>query len=223
MLIKVGSIVESDVAENDHLVPSVLYVVSDRWAEDAVYVVTADTVARAAEVAAQPGLPETFGELRRAGDIDELEKRISRFADVGEYVAAIERSAGRQRSSDQLEARLAALVDVEFEGADSDSGEYLPSDEDRTANDEEWALDQPASRFWSVLQWATRSDVPDDLFRQFCEERDQGRPGGDFLGYGVRDGLLDAWVAALEQRGHRVVRDAAALLARFQSPAYDEY
>lgn len=214
---------KSDVAENDHSVPSVLYVVSDRWAEDAVYLVTADTVARAAEVAAQPGPPATFGELRRADDIDELEKRISQFADVDEYVAAIERSAGRQRSSDQLEARLAALVDVEFEGADSDSAGYLPSDAARTLDDEEWAFDQPASRFWRILQSATRSDVPDDLFRQFCEERDQGRPGGDFLGYGVRDGLLDALVAALEQRGHRVVRDAAALLAPFQSPAYDQY
>jgi len=215
--------VKTDVAENDHPVPSVLYVVTDRWAEDAVYLVTADSVARAAEVAAQLGTPATFGELRRADNLDELERRISQFAEIDEYVAAIERSAGRQRSSDQLEERLAALVDVDFEGAESDDLGYLPGDAASTLDDEEWALDQPASRFWNVLQSATRSDVPDDLFRQFCEARDSGRPGGDFLGYGVRDGLLDALVAALEQRGYRVVRDAAALLAPYLSPAYDEY
>ena len=106
----------TDVAENDRSEPGVLYVVADRWAEDAIYLVTAETVARAAEAAARPGVPETFGELRRADDLDELERRISQFADIDAYVAAIERVAGRQPASDRLEERLAALVDVEFGG-----------------------------------------------------------------------------------------------------------
>ena len=213
----------TDVAGNDRSEPGVLYVVVDRWAEDGVYLVTAETVARAAEAAAQPGLPETFGELRRAGDLDELETRISQFADLDAYVAAIERAAGRPPASDRLEERLAALVDVEFEGDESDPAGTMPSDAHETLDSEEWALDRPASRFWHVLAWATRSDVPRDLFRQFCEERDQGRPGGDFLGYGVRNGALDALIAALEQRGYTVVRDATAILAPHESPAYDEY
>lgn len=183
-------------------VEQVLYVVGGYVGS---HIVSARTLAAAR--AAQEEADATpyyldFGELRRSGDLEMLADELERHdLSLLDYVAAIERSAGRAAAVTELGDRLAALGDVSFAG-DDDSG--APSDSDRLRSESD--LDEEVEdHFGHVLETSMSGDVPADLFDEFCV-----RQSPMFVDYEisyVEDERLDAMIAALEARGYTVIRD----------------
>src|SRR4051794_32623232 len=106
---------------------------------DVVYVVDAATLA-AAEAADSAPYLETFGELRRAGEIADLEERLDNQYSVSleAYVSTIETFAGRQPAGADLATRLTALSYVEFAGTEV-GDEWCPGD--HTQFRTEWELE----------------------------------------------------------------------------------
>lgn len=183
--------------------------------EPVAHVVSSETIAAATAADAAPVLVD-FGYLRRMGGVDELADRLAGFgeASVEEYVTAIERSAGRAPTSEDLAERLAAVADVSFDGLDADGfdpegGRYLPADDDdfRTS----WEIEEaPAEEYrgYELIATAMSNDIPPDVFEEFAESRYGDSPV--FSGH-IDDSVpaeqLDALIAVLETRGYTVIRE----------------
>jgi len=204
--------VDVGLARNDG---KVLYV---RWSpfDNIAHIVSAATIAEADATDAQPVLVD-FGDLRRSGDLATLGERLERhgYGTLADYVAAIERSEGVQPAGYDLGTRLAALNEVHFEGLDgtepglASEDCYLPADDVGFLT--EWEAEEaPAGEFrgYAVIARAMSSDIPSDLFEEFCASSYGGSPGFD----GHIDGHVDAarlpaLIAALEARGYTVVTE----------------
>ena len=204
--------VDGGPARNDG---NVLYV---RWSpfDNIAHVVSAATIAEADAADEQPVLVD-FGDLRRSGDLGTLGERLERhgYGTLADYVAAIERSEGLQPSVDDLGPRLAALNEVHFEGLDGTEpgldGEdcYLPADDEGFLT--EWeAEEEPAEEFrgYVVIAHAMSSDIPSDLFEEFCGSSYGGSPAFDgHIDDHVDAVRLPALIIALEARGYTVVTE----------------
>ena len=204
--------IDVSLARNDG---KVLYV---RWSpfDNFAHIVSAATIAEADAADEQPVLVD-FGDLRRSGDLDTLGERLEQhgYGTLADYVAAIERSEGVQSSGADLGARLAALNEVDFEGLDGTEpgldGEdcYLPADDVGFLN--EWEAEEaPAEEFrgYVVIARAMSSDIPSDLFEEFCASLHGGSPGFDGHVNDHVDAVgLPALIAALEARGYTVVTE----------------
>ena len=178
-----------------------------RWSpfDDVAHLVSPATINDAGAADDAPYLTD-FGDLRRSGDIDELQNRLDRHCDgaVEDYVAAIERSAGRTPAADDLAARLEALDDVDFEGDDempSDATDFRPEWEIEEAPAEEW-------RGYNVIAKAMSDDVPEDIFNEFAVDSYGDSPvfSGRIDSHVDAD-RLEAMIAALEARGYVIIRD----------------
>ena len=204
--------IDVSLARNDG---KVLYV---RWSpfDNIAHIVSAATIAEADAADEQPVLVD-FGDLRRSGDLDTLGERLEQhgYGTLADYVAAIERSEGVQSSGADLGARLPALNEVDFEGLDGTEpgldGEdcYLPADDVGFLN--EWEAEEaPAEEFrgYVVIARAMSSDIPSDLFEEFCASLHGGSPGFDGHVNDHVDAVgLPALIAALEARGYTVVTE----------------
>ena len=192
----------------------VLHLVWSDW-ENVPYLVSPENLA-AAERATADDAPRphmNFGEVRRGGDIDELEDLLSWHGDASleQYIAGIERAAGRPPGSGDLFMRLRALDDFDFAGEDeaTDDYDYLPSD-DVDLGEEQIALDEPEVRFWDVLAGATARDLPSDLAAGYCTDQyatDSPGSSGAFINSSVDEDRLAELVAELEARGYTVLAD----------------
>lgn len=70
---------------------------------------------RAAHDAPHP--PMNIGDVRRSGDLVQLEDLLGSYeASLEQYAAAIEAAVGRSAGGGDIEARLAALDDIDFTG-----------------------------------------------------------------------------------------------------------
>ncbi len=112
----------------------ILHLIWSDW-DNVPYLVSPETLA-AAERATADDAPRphmNFGDVRRGGDIDELEDLLSWHGDASlePYIAGIERAAGRPPGSGALWTRLKALDDFVFAGEDeaTDDYDYLPGDD----------------------------------------------------------------------------------------------
>lgn len=193
----------------------VLYV---RWSpfDNIAHIVSAATIAEADAADEQPVLVD-FGDLRRSGDLGTLGERLEQhgYGTTADYVAAIERSEGLQPAVADLGPRLAALNEVYFEGLDGTEpgldGEdcYLPADDKPFLT--EWeAEEEPAEEFrgYVVIAHAMSSDIPSDLFEEFCGSSYGGSPGFDgHIDDHVDAVKLPALIIALEARGYTVVTE----------------
>lgn len=192
----------------------VLHLIWSEW-DNVPYLVNPETLAAAQRAAADdaPRPPMNFGDVRRSGDMDELEELLSGYgyASPEQYVTGIERAAGRPPGSGDLSTRLQALNDVVFEGDDTatDDYDYLPGD-DVDFREEQIAWDEPAVRYWDALASATARDLPSDLATEYCTDRyATGSPGssGSFIDSSVDEDRLAELVAELEARGYAIIRD----------------
>ena len=117
----------------------VLHLIWSDW-ENVPYLVSPENLA-AAERATADDAPRphmNFGEVRRGGDIDELEDLLSWHGDASleQYIAGIERAAGRPPGSGDLFMRLRALDDFDFAGEDEATGDDVDFREEQIAWDE---------------------------------------------------------------------------------------
>jgi hypothetical protein len=190
----------------------VLYV---QWSpfDTVAHVVSGATIALAAAADDAPVLFD-FGDLRRSGDLDELENQLDQLccATAEEYVAAIERSAGREPASRDMMERLAALDDVVFDGVPeeecdpSEGCDFLPADDTELLVPD----DTPAPEFrsYDIIAKAMSGDIPSDIFEEFCQSTSGNSPA--FSGH-IDDRVdaerLPALVAALQARGYTVIED----------------
>lgn len=156
----------------------------------------------------------TFGDVRRSGDLDLLRDILDQHggASLEAYVSAIEASAGRRVSADDLTVRLGLLRDVDFDGDDrpTDDYEFLPGD-DVDFREDQVAWDEPEVRYWDVIVRASRHDLPADLAERYCSDRQAtGSPGssGAYIGSWVDEDRLGEVIAELEHRGFTVVNDS---------------
>ena len=192
----------------------ILHLIWSDW-DNVPYLVSPETLA-AAERATADDAPRphmNFGDVRRGGDIDELEDLLSWHGDASleQYIAGIERAAGRPPGSGALWTRLKALDDFVFEGDDTatDDYDYLPGD-DFDFREEQIPWDEPQVRFWDVLAGATARDLPSDLAAEYCTDQyATGSPGssGAFINSSVDEDRLAELVAELEARGYTVRAD----------------
>jgi hypothetical protein len=191
----------------------VLHLIWSEW-HNVPYLVSPESLAAAQRATADdaPRPPMNFGDVRFAGDIDTLEDLLSAYgASAEQYVAAIERAAGRPPGNGELSTRLQALDDVVFAGDDTatDDYDYLPGD-DHDFREEQIAWDEPAVRYWNALAGATARDLPSDLATEYCTDRyATGSPGssGSFIDSSADPDRLAELVAELEARGYTVIRD----------------
>jgi len=195
--------------KSDEADDKVLYVWRDPFDGGVVHLVNANTIALAREA---DDAPVDFGGLRLLGDLDELGDLLCRFGvTLDEYVVGIEESAGRRPASGDLATRLAALNDVDFEGVES--GEFDPDDEDRFLPEDDkilsdWNEDAPDDEYrgYVVISQAMSSDIPSDIFEEFCSKTYGGSPAYDgHIDDRVLDDKLPALIAALEARGYTVI------------------
>lgn len=193
----------------------VLHLIWSAWDADVPYLVSSESLAAAQSATAEdaPRPPMNFGDVRRSGDIDELERVLSGWcgASPEQYVEAIERAAGRRPDSQDLVMRLHAVSDYAFEGERTATDEYecLPGD-DEDFREEQIAWDEPEVRYWSVIAGATADDLPSDLAAEHCVDRyATGSPGssGSFIDSSVDPDRLNELIAELEVRGYAVLRD----------------
>jgi hypothetical protein len=195
---------EQDVADANTPEDRVLHV---RWSpfDQVAHLVSPATISAADDADNAPYLTD-FGDLRRSGDVNELQDRLERNCDgaVENYVAAIELSAGRTPAADDLAVRLKALDDVDFDGDDefpSDATDFRPEWEIEEAPAEEW-------RGYNVIAKAMSDDVPKDIFNEFAADSYGDSPV--FSGHidsHVDADRLEAMIAALEARGYVIIRD----------------
>lgn len=143
---------------------------------------------------------ETFGDLRRAGEIEELGDRVSNYGfSLDEYVTAIEHAAGRPAKSSDVSQRLLTLTDVEFDGNDdmpSDSTEFRTQHEINNEVD----VDQVARHH---IATSMRSDIPADLWAEFGST-DTPMFVDDAIEF-VSEENLQPLTDALRERGYFVV------------------
>jgi hypothetical protein len=184
----------------------VLHVRSSPFDSDVVHIVSSATISAAEAADSAPYLTD-FGELRRSGDLSELADRPDRHYDgasAENYVAAIERSAGTVPTTDELNARLKAVEDVDFGGDDdfpSDDTDFRPEWEADEAPAEEW-------RGYSVIANAMSDDLPADIFKEFAIDSYGDSPGfSGKIDSHVDVDRLEPMIAALEARGYVVIRD----------------
>jgi hypothetical protein len=199
---------ENDAASADP--SSVLHVYASPW-NDGFHVVSKSAVDHAekahAGAAAKPYF-ETYGELRKAGEVDELSERLADNYDIGIelYVAAIERDAGRTASAQDVSARLVAVSDVDFDGAEDDAVGDIPADDVEFRSESERDDEVPDENvFMNIIASSTRDAVPADLFDQFCTETTPMFSSSKIQF--VPSDRLEPFVAALGARGYTVVRD----------------
>lgn len=206
---------EDGVATTGETDDKVLYVWRSPFDSDVVHIVNANTIALASAADDAPVLVD-FGDLRRHGDLEELGDRLDQCGvTLDEYVAGIEASDGRRPASADLAARLTSLNDVDFDGVEA--GAYDPDDEDRflPADDDEFLTewekeDEPAEEYrgYVIIARAMSSDIPSDLFEEFCAESWGNTPAySGHIDDHVSADKLPALVAALESRGYTVIDD----------------
>ena len=191
----------------------VLHLIWSEW-DNVPYLVSPETLAAAqrATAADAPRPPMNFGDVRRSGDIDTLEDLLSGYgASPEQYIAAIERAAGRPPGSGELSTRLKAVDDFVFAGEHevTDDYDYLPGD-DVDYREEQIVWDEPVVRYWDALAGATACDLPSDLATEYCVDRyATGSPGssGSFIDSSVDEDRLAELVAELEAWGYTVIRD----------------
>lgn len=193
----------------------VLHLIWSDWDADVPYLVSSETLAAAHLATADdaPRPPMDFGDLRRDRDIDGLERHLpgNGCDSLEQYVAGIERAAGRPPGSGEISTRLEALRDFVFDGDDTatDDYDYLPAD-DVDFREEQIAWDEPAVRYWNVIAPATAHDLPSDLAAEYCADRyATGSPGssGEFIDSSVDPDRLGELIAELEARRYKIIRD----------------
>lgn len=131
------------------------------------HLVTPETLAAASEAQSTADATpryENFGELRRSAELDILEERLGNYdLNVEEYIAVIERSAGRVPASSDLRERLAALDDIDFDGDDEANA---PSDADDFRS--EYEIDNEVEdHYMHTIEQGMCSDVPADVLDAF--------------------------------------------------------
>lgn len=192
----------------------VLHLVRSEWNGDVPYLVSSATLAEAERATADnaPRPPMNFGDVRRSGDVDELEHLLSEYggASPEHYVSAIERAAGRSPAAGDVVTRLKALHDCKFDGDDTATDDYecVPGD-DVDFREERIAWDEPEVRYWDVIAGATARDLPSDLVAEYCiNSYATGSPGssGSFIDSSVDPQRLVDLVAQLEARGYTIHR-----------------
>lgn len=188
-----------------HVIGRYLHVETD---EEGFYVVSDATLQRARQ-AGERGVAECFGDLRRQGDLTEIERRLSDYdsaATLTGYVEEIERSIGCESGNSDIAARLASLGDVEFAGASTVKAEYPADWEDfRTESERDAEWEDPEAQ---IIAQATMSDLPAEFVKKYC------RSSSDMFGTDVDEyvpaELIDELVAALRAEGHEVTGDVDA-------------
>ena len=169
-----------------------------------VHIVSSKTIA-AAEAADAAPLLWTFGDLRRH-DLEELAERLGSYGPVEllDYVEAIEQSVGWEPAGNNHAERLAALVDVVFDGTDefpADGEEFRPDWEAEDMADE-------SLRGYALSATSMSSDIPEDLFRKFASSTNGSSPAfSGRIDDHVAEEQIDGLIAALEARGYTVTQD----------------
>lgn len=147
---------------------------------------------------------ENYGELRRSDDLDQLSERLGDHdVSLEEYAASIERAAGKAAHPGTLTDRFAALESVDFDGDDDDN---TPSDSTDFRSESE--LDNEVEDdhvFVHVIAISMDDDVPADLLAEFCSH--SAPMFVDYTIVYVTEDRLEPLIAALEARGHAIVRD----------------
>lgn len=192
----------------------VLHLIWSDW-ENVPYLVSSESLAAAERATADdaPRPPMNFGDIRRSGDLDALEDLLVGydFSSLEQYVAGIERAAGRLPGSGDPGTRLKSLDDFVFEGEReaTDDYNYLPGDNE-DFREEQIAWDESDVRFWGELAGATARDLPSDLAAEYCADQyATGSPvsSGAFINSSVDEDRLAELVVELEARGYTVVAD----------------
>lgn len=149
---------------------------------------------------------ETFGDLRRSDSIELLIEQLDELGvGLDSYLTTIEQSAGITPGSDDAAQRLAALMDVDFFGAEESE---VPSDSMLLSDNEEYGTD-PFLFAMAAYGERTRADLAAAGIDRYVV----GAPGesspmtGDVVDDFVPDDDVEAVVAALVARGYTVVRD----------------
>jgi len=169
-----------------------------------------------------PHPPMNVGDVRRSGDLDQLEDLVGAWgASLEQYAAGIEAAAGRSDRSGDIAARLAALDDVDFAGVYTATDEYdvLPAD-DHDFREELVAWDEPEVRYWDVISQATPTSLPSDLAERYSSDHyATGSPGssGALMGSWVDPARLDELIAELEARGYVVHHRSSDVVNRESS------
>ena len=165
--------------------------------------------ARRATAEDAPHPPTNIGDVRRSGDLDQLEDLLDGYgASLEQYAAAIEMAAGLPVGGGDIAARLAALDAVDFAGFDAETDEYesLPAD-DHDFRDEQVAWGEPEVRYWDVISQATPNSLPSDLAERYVSDHyATGSPcsSGALIGSWADPARLDDLLAELEARGYVV-------------------
>lgn len=212
-----GAVDDQSVAEtkSDNPDDKILYVWRSPFDNDVVHIVNANTIRFASAADDAPVLVD-FGDLRRHGDLSELSERLDQCGvTLDEYIAGIEASDGRKPEIGDPATRLASLNDLDFDGIEA--GDYDPDDEDRflPADDVEFLTewekeDEPAAEYrgYVIIARAMSSDIPSDLFTEFCAESWGDTPAySGHIDDHVAADKLPALVAALEMRGYTVIEE----------------
>jgi len=188
----------------------VLHVVWNTEDADIAYVVSSASLAEAA-AAEEPdwnAMDQNFGDVRRSGDLEELKRQLGYWVDIESYLERIEESCGRQPASGDLAARLQALNDVDYGGetVDVDGDEItFPGDGDELDFE---GGDVTVEPYWRVIYNAMNRDVPTDLRKAHCREREAGSMAWwGRLDTSIIPGHLDTLITELESRGYTVRRD----------------
>ena len=180
----------------------VLHVVASAY--NGYHLVSPDTLEEAtAAQAAADAAPyyENFGELRRSGDSALLADYLVDYLTLEAYAEAIERSAQRAAASSDIDHRLAALHDVDFDGDDDANA---PADADQFRSEHE--LEQEVEDHYALtLATGMCDDVPEDILSAF--EAYENLMFVDYMSASVEDGKLVEMISALEARGFTVIRD----------------
>jgi len=156
-----------------------------------------------------------YGDLRQAGDLEELQRRLEQNGgDIEEYLSALERISGVQPTTADPRERLAALADVTFDGVPDDWQDredfgFLPADDEdfRMSWEIEEAPDEDY-RGYTIIATAMSSDIPSDIYEEFAVTVRSDTPVySALIDEHVDRDRLGALVEALEARGYTVVQD----------------
>lgn len=191
-----------DLPTDDAASERVLHVVSGY---DGFHLVSPQTleaaIAAQAEYEAAPYY-EDFGELRRAGQIGMLVERLESWdISVDDYVAAIERSAGRTSGGLSISERLEAVGDVDFDGDDDANA---PDDTTNFRPDHE-IENEVEDHFAHTLETGMADDVPDDILQTFDAIHQPMFSTSPIAS--VQEDRLEEMIEALQWRGYTIVRD----------------
>jgi len=219
------SVVQRDTAGvSNHSDELVLHLIWSEW-ENMPCLVSPAALEAAQRATAHdaPHPPMNIGDVRRSGDLDQLEELLDGYYGVTleQYAAAIEAAAGRSAGGGDIAARLAALDDIDFGGVETATDEYdnLPAD-DHDFREDQVAWDEPVVRYWDVICQATPTSLPSDLAARYCSDHyATGSPGssGDLMGSWVDPARLDELIAELEARGYVVHRRSSDVVNRESS------